>query len=841
MPVVVRLQIKADGKQEFEWFETKLKSIKTKSDETNNAFTRLAKQAVSFWALYSAANKLLMTTVQLVKYGNEYEAVLKKIEVVGGVSGGGITKLDEGMRKLAVNTEYSAVEIAKAALAITRLGYSGEQAGKFMKDGADLATLSGDQLSEGAMGLAAVMKMFSLDVDRDLTKTASTLSSVLNNTALDMKSLNEAFSYAGSTAFTAGMSLEETSAILGILGDAMIQGSRAGTGLKDILLKMIRPTSEVGKALKTINLEATTLPELLNELKNKGIGLEGFLKQIGMIGLPSAMTLAKDESTKRFKEIFDAINNADPGKLAAQAELMRQVADIQWKEVGNAWKEIGIVLATQSASGQESFAGALKRDLLEISEILKKDGFFTKIAWLWTMGTSSPAERKQLRHMDKVDEAAAKIDEQYSYGKGDRNVNALTMMPAGDLRGYRIAEQYAKDNWGGFDTSKYTRGPKPPPYSLLRKEDTESVIGSGTEKAERKARLEREEEARIKHLLSEIKRMDKENGEKDAADAKTHWERANKLSSDLVDNEGKPLRWTDETISFGSSGIRVMDMPGRNDKGDLHAGDNYGSWDNRLLRQSQQIESDPYRKLDSETSKSISGVLAAGQDIYDEYGGDQWVGLAQQTNDLIIDIWTRGTEEKLRLLELEQDAVEKRFAKEAKYAEGNEFKMAVLREREAASKEEYAKRAEALAKEMRRKEKAAAIIQATIDTALAVSAASRTTGNYWVNAGLMIAAGVLGAAQIAVIASQNYRSGGFVSGSGNGTSDSVSANLSVGERVVSNDEIRQVGGPSALERLLNSQSGNSGGGGITIVIDKFVGDTAFVNQLTKKIKKELVR
>jgi hypothetical protein len=104
----------------------------------------------------------------------------------------------------------------------------------------------------------------------------------------------------------------------------------------------------------------------------------------------------------------------------------------------------------------------------------------------------------------------------------------------------------------------------------------------------------------------------------------------------------------------------------------------------------------------------------------------------------------------------------------------------------------------------------------------------------------MIAAGVLGAAQIAVIASQNYRSGGFVRGSGNGTSDSVSANLSVGERVVSNDEIRQVGGPSALERLLNSQSGNSGGN-VNIYVDTFVGDTAFVNQLTKKIKKELVR
>ena len=144
-------------------------------------------------------------------------------------------------------------------------------------------------------------------------------------------------------------------------------------------------------------------------------------------------------------------------------------------------------------------------------------------------------------------------------------------------------------------------------------------------------------------------------------------------------------------------------------------------------------------------------------------------------------------------------------------------------------------------KEMRKKQKAMDIVSATINTAVAIS---KTFANVGMPAAIVLGALQLamGVATVATIASQNYARGGPVIGNGGATSDSVPANLSHGEYVLSTDNVNSMGGVQGVEQLIDEKtSGSVNRVPVMINVDTLIGTEEYERGLFERLTLESER
>ena len=139
------------------------------------------------------------------------------------------------------------------------------------------ATGTDATLSSGIM--AATIRQFSMEAS-DAVRVADGLTAAANKSFNSVESLGEALSYAGPVAADANMSLEETLAILGTLGNLGIQGSEAGTALRRLLTLSAAESEKFmkvfGVATKDAQGNARNLVDVLGEVSaataNMGTG-----------------------------------------------------------------------------------------------------------------------------------------------------------------------------------------------------------------------------------------------------------------------------------------------------------------------------------------------------------------------------------------------------------------------------------------------------------------------------------------------------------------------------------------------------------------------------------------
>src|SRR5690625_6915305 len=87
--------------------------------------------------------------------------------------------------------------------------------------------------------------------------------------------MGDAMQYAGANASAAGLSIEETAAFIGVLGDAGITGSKAGTSL-NAMLRDLKKNSEDGaiavgeQSVALYDAEGNRSEEYTSELQSRG-------------------------------------------------------------------------------------------------------------------------------------------------------------------------------------------------------------------------------------------------------------------------------------------------------------------------------------------------------------------------------------------------------------------------------------------------------------------------------------------------------------------------------------------------------------------------------------------
>src|SRR5690625_6595607 len=90
------------------------------------------------------------------------------------------------------------------------------------------AAAGGLKLADSATITANTMNQFGLEAE-DAERVADVFAYPASNAGTDVTQMAHAMQYAGSNAAAAGMSIEDTAAFIGVLGDAGITDSKART------------------------------------------------------------------------------------------------------------------------------------------------------------------------------------------------------------------------------------------------------------------------------------------------------------------------------------------------------------------------------------------------------------------------------------------------------------------------------------------------------------------------------------------------------------------------------------------------------------------------------------
>jgi TP901 family phage tail tape measure protein len=366
MAILVKIRVDDRGNVAIEKLGKNANRATKQIGDLGSVMGKVFGAAGAFYGLW----QLIEGLKQATREANRYQDQMTKLQVIAGVNNKEFSNLSKEFRNLSLNTEHSATSISKAALELSKMGFEGSKLEKILPNALDLATYAGEDLTFTAVNLGRVLNAFGKDADQS-ANIANAMGRVLNLTALDFKDFIEAMSYSAPVAKNLGYSFEETAAMIGLLSNRSIIGSRAGTGLKNSMLRLLAPTEASANALKKSATEGGSLVQKFEAMKSAGLDVADMLEQFHMIALPTALTMkdTTDEAAKLTRELMNMGFSVE--EAAKQIREMSNVA--QWKEVWNSIVDVGIALNEAFGDNQRTLAQNLKEEFIELAKWVKRN------------------------------------------------------------------------------------------------------------------------------------------------------------------------------------------------------------------------------------------------------------------------------------------------------------------------------------------------------------------------------------------------------------------------------------------------------------------------------------
>ena len=266
--------------------------------------------------------------------------VAKNLMITGGEQAVEVTRNLALMQKDAskYSKEYgiSQSEIADQYTNLIKRGYASKSALGAMKDELEATRATGDEFSDVVDSASQALDAFGLRTS-DTAQTAKNTHRVLNAmaysadlTATSFKDLSTGMAYVSAPAKQAGWDIEQTSAALGMLSNAGVEGSQAGTGLRKVIVSLTKPTKGAAAALKEAGLS-------IKDFQDKS----GQLKPIDEIFKSINQKVAGWGSTKKgafFKSIFGATGMQAASILAQTAGGLKANDDQLTQLIANSRK-----------------------------------------------------------------------------------------------------------------------------------------------------------------------------------------------------------------------------------------------------------------------------------------------------------------------------------------------------------------------------------------------------------------------------------------------------------------------------------------------------------------------
>ncbi|EKO8722035.1 phage tail tape measure protein [Escherichia coli] len=325
--------------------------------------------------------------VKLLTPGYEFAQKNSELQAVLGVDKQSpeMQALRKQARQLGDNTAASADDAAGAQIIIAKSGGDAAAIQAATPVTLNMALSNKRTMEENAALLTGMKSAFQLSNDK-VAHIGDVLSMTMNKTAADFDGMSDALTYAAPVAKNAGVSIEETTAMVGALHDSKITGSMAGTGSRAVLSRLQAPTGQAYDAIKELGIKTSdskgnTLPifSILKEMprsfekNNLGTGQKSeYMKTIFGEEASSAAAVLMAAATSGKLDQLTAAFKASDGKTEELVKVMQDNLGGDFKEFQSAYEAVGTDLFDQ----QEGSLRKLTQTATQY--VLRLDGWIQK-------------------------------------------------------------------------------------------------------------------------------------------------------------------------------------------------------------------------------------------------------------------------------------------------------------------------------------------------------------------------------------------------------------------------------------------------------------------------------
>jgi TP901 family phage tail tape measure protein len=286
------VEIGADTRKLF----AALKNINTRIGKLGSSMAGLGTRMMGVGAAMAAP--IALATKQFASFDD----AIRLTGAVSGASGAALQLLNDRARELGATTSFTAVQVANLMGELGRAGFKPDEINAMTGAVLDLARATGTDAALSAGIMAATLRQFGMGAE-DATRAADVLTATANDTFNSVESLGEALKYAGPVAKSLGMNLEDTAAILGVLGNVGIQGSEAGTALRRLSVISAGAGEKLQELFGISNTDAAgnlkPLVAILDEINTVTANMpvaertKRMAEAFGLLGITSANVLSQ--------------------------------------------------------------------------------------------------------------------------------------------------------------------------------------------------------------------------------------------------------------------------------------------------------------------------------------------------------------------------------------------------------------------------------------------------------------------------------------------------------------------------------------------------------------------
>lgn len=299
-----------------------------------------------------------------IKVGADFEAGMSEVAAISGASAQDMEMLTDKAKEMGIQTKFSATEASEAMKYMAMAGWKAADMADGISGIMNLAAASGEELGAVSDIVTDALTAFGLQA-KDSGHFADVLAKAASNSNTNVGMMGETFKYAAPLAGTLGYSVEDTAVAIGLMANAGIKGSQAGTAMRGMLTRLIKPTDEVQGAMDALgitisNADGTIKPfnQLMKEMR------KAFSKLTDEEKAQRAASLAGQEAMSGFLAIINA-SDSDFDKLSsaiANADgTAQEMADTMNDNLKGKITLLGSSLEGAGIAAYEKFERPLKK------------------------------------------------------------------------------------------------------------------------------------------------------------------------------------------------------------------------------------------------------------------------------------------------------------------------------------------------------------------------------------------------------------------------------------------------------------------------------------------------
>ena len=276
---------------------------------------------------------ILGVATAAIKVSADFDSAMSKVAAISGATGSDLQALRDKAIEMGESTVFSATESAEALNYMAMAGWKTEDMLNGIEGVMNLAAAAGADLATTSDIVTDALTAFGQSAEES-GRLADIMAAAAANSNTNIEMMGETFKYAAPIAGTLGYSMEDLAIATGLMANAGIKATNAGTALRAGLTRLAAPPKQAAQAMEDYDIQITntdgsmkSLMEVMEIVRDRlgdlteseqAAALKAIFGQNAISGWAAVLNASEED----FKKLSVAITNSN-GAAEDMAETMR--------------------------------------------------------------------------------------------------------------------------------------------------------------------------------------------------------------------------------------------------------------------------------------------------------------------------------------------------------------------------------------------------------------------------------------------------------------------------------------------------------------------------------------